>query len=81
MISAQISFFKEYVNVVKIPLPETFDQNGDDVSISFSNLPTYITLDKFLQMYPNDDGKQEIRRRSINRSIAHYQKKRDGQQE
>ena len=48
MISAQISFFKEYVNVVKIPLPETFDQNGDDVSISFSNLPTYITLDKFL---------------------------------
>ena len=33
-------------NIVSVPLPKTLDLDGDPVTISFNDLPSYIIMDK-----------------------------------
>ncbi len=43
--STEVSVFAGSKLIIPIPLPKTSDKDDDPVAISFSNLPSYITLD------------------------------------
>ena len=44
-VSTELTVFTGSKHIIPIPLPKTSDIDGDQVTISFYNLPPYLTMD------------------------------------